>query len=1133
MATVGQLNVSLDAKIGQFVAKLKKATGELDKFGNKADGTGKKTSKAFSSIRKHVDGLKSGIQTGLKVAFAALSASVALSVKQFAAFERQAVRVGAISGELQRFGDTGVASISQEMLKLSKTTEFTATQVGEAFGFMAQSGMKFNQITAAAPGVLQLASAAAMDVGSAADIATNVLKGFGLEISQLGNVNDVLIKTATNANTSVAQLGDAMKYVGPVASSAGVDITEVSAALGILGDAGLQGEMGGTALRGMLSKLLSPSKEASRVLKKLGITSGDLAKDLRTEGGLAKVLEKLGPLAGQTGAIFKIFGQRAGPGMSVLLSAGVDKLKEFNEELKEAGGTAKEIADAQLNTLDGKIKILVSNIEALSIKFGDSLEPAIKSVIGVLGDLVEKFSQVLTFISFGTAGDVEGQQYVDQLNMIADRTERLSKANKRLKESLKKLNEIRERALEEAKEGTPVEQIESIIAGMAKARGMPQITGASSLLKTMNVTESAIKANQAAMKNLGNVSKKVVGTMSSGKPADKLKQTKGVVDDLSLEFDEVKRTVDEINLDRLRTMVGLIAGLPSALSTFGPGVSLLGLSSLDIDIEAGKISKAANDSLREENEARETLIDLIKKESDSLFKSSEKFDGFSTAIDDFISKEMKIVSSTAKMDDPALSQEAREALLRSTEKQIISQLRAIHSTQDLAEALEFVEEVTGAMGIETESLREKVGDVSFENLQADFGPQGSELLSKQIFKDLKGLGFDSDEITKGLSVELASEIGKAFSLEAPSIGRMIGAAVGGSMKKTAIGAQVGERAQEVAIKAGKGAADVASGVASFVTGAISTGVSMVGSGLMMVVDFLIDFFSDLKPFTDLVRIAATAMGMLLERFNPLEKVLFPLAGLFSVFLGVFQPFIDGFVNVLVQSRDEIFNFAKSMTLTIGNVVLALAHGFNVIIQGIQLLAPSIAALVDVNNAVVSALVEITKSIVQVGRDIDRAGLFTEGFDAIDAALDGYAGAQESAGDLVNSLLQDLGQVDTDMISQALSMIAGLTIDEAERLALLLRDANETMNESLTNVPQGFKVALERFRAIDPALGSPTAGQGFGDGDALTQGLFIENIYLQVADPEDFADQMSRIAQTRNLQQGGGLTAAQLPIGGSF
>src|SRR5690625_5901301 len=77
-------------------------------------------------------------------------------------------------------------------------------------------------------------------MGSAADIVTNILAGYGKDVSELGHATDVLVKAFTSANTDLRGLAEAMKYAGPVASAAGVQFEEAAAAIGLMGNAGMQ-----------------------------------------------------------------------------------------------------------------------------------------------------------------------------------------------------------------------------------------------------------------------------------------------------------------------------------------------------------------------------------------------------------------------------------------------------------------------------------------------------------------------------------------------------------------------------------------------------------------------------------------------------------------------------------------------------------------------------------------------------------------------------------------------------------------------------------------------------------------------------------------------------------------------------
>jgi len=80
-----------------------------------------------------------------------------------------------------------------------------------------------------------------LDLGTAADIASNVLTGFNKDASEMNKVVDIMAETVTSANTNIVEMGEAMKFFAPIASSLGIDVSEAAALVGMLGNAGLKG----------------------------------------------------------------------------------------------------------------------------------------------------------------------------------------------------------------------------------------------------------------------------------------------------------------------------------------------------------------------------------------------------------------------------------------------------------------------------------------------------------------------------------------------------------------------------------------------------------------------------------------------------------------------------------------------------------------------------------------------------------------------------------------------------------------------------------------------------------------------------------------------------------------------------
>lgn len=320
----------------------------------------------------------------------------ALTLRAAGNFEAGMNKVRAISGAT---GKEFVA-LREQAKELGRTTQFSASQAADAMSFLAMAGFNANQVLGAMPGTLELAASAQLDLATAADIVSNVLTGYRLQVSDLARVNDVLVKTFTSANTNLSQLGEAMKLAGPVAAAAGVEFEETTAALGLMGNAGFQASLAGTSLRGAMSRILNPSKQAAKVMRKAGLSFTDADGRLKS---LTDIIRELEPVADDVGLFMEIFGQRAGPAMAALVGQGADALAKLTDTLRESGGTAARIAAVQMEGFNGAMKRLKSAFEGLQIAiaasgFLDFATALVNKLAGFLTKLAEVNPKLLKFI---------------------------------------------------------------------------------------------------------------------------------------------------------------------------------------------------------------------------------------------------------------------------------------------------------------------------------------------------------------------------------------------------------------------------------------------------------------------------------------------------------------------------------------------------------------------------------------------------------------------------------------------------------------------------------------------------------------------------------------------------------------
>lgn len=335
------------------------------RIGAETSGLQRSLTQASTSLRSFADQAQRVGQT-MSVALTAPIALMSREILQTAGnFQYAMNRVGALSGSTGQMLDR----LRAKAMLMGATTAFTATDAANALGFMSMAGMRAADQLEALPRVLQLAASAGLDMATAADIITNVLAGMKMPVEELGRLNDTLVRTFTRTNTSLTQLGDAMKYVAPVAAAARVEVEAVAAAIGFMGNAGIQGSMAGTSLRGAISRLLAPTDQISEAMERIG------ARVVFFDDGAMNLIETLRtfePHAQNVNALMTIFGQRAGPGIAAILGQGIDALEAFNLELMLAEGTAARIQGATMQGFRGSLASLQSAVEALGLAIADS-----------------------------------------------------------------------------------------------------------------------------------------------------------------------------------------------------------------------------------------------------------------------------------------------------------------------------------------------------------------------------------------------------------------------------------------------------------------------------------------------------------------------------------------------------------------------------------------------------------------------------------------------------------------------------------------------------------------------------------------------------------------------------------------
>lgn len=375
--------------------------------------------KHMATLGKVAGGAAKLTTAGMAAAGTAIAGVVAASTNVGKEFEAQMSTVAAISGA------TGneLAALEAKAKEMGATTQFSATEAGQAMEYMAMAGWKSSDMVEGISGIMNLAAASGEDLASTSDIVTDALTAFGLSASDSGQFADVLAAASSNANTNVSMLGESFKYVAPLAGALGYSAEDASIALGLMANAGIKGSQAGTSLKTALANMSAPTDKQAAAMKKLGLSLTDGEGNMKSMREV--MLDMRSSFAGlseaeQTAAASTIFGKEAMSGMLAIINASEDDFNKLTNAIDNSSGAAAEMAAIRLDNLEGDITLLKSGLEGLGIEIYQGMNAPMREAAQLATEYVARMNAA--FQEGGFSGMVEeiGSIVSDALLKIAE-----------------------------------------------------------------------------------------------------------------------------------------------------------------------------------------------------------------------------------------------------------------------------------------------------------------------------------------------------------------------------------------------------------------------------------------------------------------------------------------------------------------------------------------------------------------------------------------------------------------------------------------------------------------------------------------------------------------------------------------
>ena len=603
----------------------------LDDAERKGKSFGSKIGKGFKTLGKV------GV-AALGTATASVTAFAGASVKAGAAFDASMSQVAATMGYTTSELNDATSEASKNMAQLrdfaqqmGASTAFSASEAADALNYMALAGYDAETSMSMLPNVLNLAAAGGIDLARASDMVTDAQSALGLSLEETRFLVDEMAAASSKSNTSVSQLGDAILTVGGTAKNLKGGTVELSTALGILADNGIKGAEGGTALRNIILSLSTPTDQAAKKMKALGLDVFDAEGNMR---GLEDIFNDLnGALDGMTqgeqlDVLNTLFNKVDLKSANALLATSTDRWNELSEAINYSDAAAEAMAKTQLDNLTGDVTLFKSALEGVKIAISDKITPSLRKFVQFgstgLSSLLDAFNEN------GLTGvmDAFGTLLSDGLNMIIEMLPQVTEAGMQLLGALGQGIMTNLPVIVDAATQIILMLVQGLITALPSlVEGAIQIVSQLATFIAANLP-TLIPAIINMVLTIANALINNVGLLVDGAIAIILALTDGIIDNLPTLIEQIPEIIIKIvdalieNAPKLlkagteiigKLIMGLLMSLPSVVTAIGKIIGKIATMFMELPskaIEWGKdLLKGFIDGIKSKVTA---LVDAVK-----------------------------------------------------------------------------------------------------------------------------------------------------------------------------------------------------------------------------------------------------------------------------------------------------------------------------------------------------------------------------------------------------------------------------------------------------------------------------------------------------------------------------------------
>ena len=296
--------ITVGASVGSALAGLRRLNSAIATVRNNALTTSQKLKSLGATTMVGVTGAVTGIKA---------TAGVVMGLAE------EAIKFESAMADVKKVVDfespDGLKNLQKDILEMTRTIPMAKEELAQIAASGGQLGVAEKDLKSFTETIAKMGVAIDMPAEQAGDSMAKLANVYQIPIAQIGKLGDAINHLSNSSPAKASDIVNALGRVGGVAKQFGLTELQAASLSNAFISLGKTPEVAGTAINGMLTKLMTADKQGKKfqaVLEGMGTDAKALKKAIAENGEQAlmdflRQIEKL-PKENQMGALVDLFG---------------------------------------------------------------------------------------------------------------------------------------------------------------------------------------------------------------------------------------------------------------------------------------------------------------------------------------------------------------------------------------------------------------------------------------------------------------------------------------------------------------------------------------------------------------------------------------------------------------------------------------------------------------------------------------------------------------------------------------------------------------------------------------------------------------------------------------------------------